>query len=280
MELIEGIKLMKSAVQKEKSGGKSIGLVPTMGFLHDGHLSLVREAVKKSDCTVVSIFVNPGQFGPDEDFERYPRNLDRDLKQLQQEGVAFAFTVQPQEMYPQGYRTHVEVEGLQDRLCGASRPGHFRGVCTVVMKLFHIIQPDLAFFGQKDAQQAVILKRMVRDMNMDVDMRIMPIIRDEDGLALSSRNAYLDSRQRKAALCLNRSLKQANQAVMDGERDAARVESMIRHVIEREPLSRLEYAAVVDSETLEAIGLIQPGRTLIALAVFIDKTRLIDNILI
>lgn len=280
MELIEGIKLVKAAVQKEKSGGKSIGLVPTMGFLHDGHLSLVREAVKQSDCTAVSIFVNPVQFGPDEDFERYPRSLDRDLKQLQQEGVAFAFTFQPQEMYPQGYRTYVEVKGLQDRLCGASRPGHFRGVCTVVMKLFHIIQPDLAFFGQKDAQQAVILKRMVRDMNMDVDMRIMPIIRDEDGLALSSRNVYLDSSQRKAALCLNRSLKQANQAVVDGERDAARVESMLRQVIEREPLARLEYAAVVDSETLEAIGLIQPGRTLIALAVFIGKTRLIDNILI
>jgi pantoate--beta-alanine ligase len=280
MEIVEMIQPMKAVVQKKKHQGKSIGLVPTMGFLHEGHLSLIREAVKQSDCAVVSIFVNPAQFGPDEDFERYPRDLENDLEQLRQEGVAYVFFPKPQEMYPQGYKTYVEVEALQDRLCGESRPGHFRGVCTVVMKLFHIIQPDLAFFGQKDAQQAVILKRMVRDMNMRVQLRVMPIIRDRDGLALSSRNVYLDSHRRQAALSLNRSLEQAKKAVRNGERDAGRIASMIRKIIERESLARLEYAAVVDSETLESIEMIQPDRTLIALAVFIGDIRLIDNVLV
>ncbi len=280
MEVIEEIVPMKSVILAQKKEGQSIGFVPTMGFLHEGHLSLIRESVKQADCTVVSIFVNPSQFGPNEDFDQYPRDMEHDLEQLRKAGVAYVFTPHAQAIYPGGYRTYVEVEDLQDRLCGASRPGHFRGVCTVVMKLFHIVQPDAAFFGQKDAQQAVILKRMVRDMNLDIDMRIMPIVRDKDGLAMSSRNAYLNSRERQAALCLNRSLKQAEKAVADGEKQSARIKTVIQHIIAKESLARLEYAAVVDFETLVPVETIQPDRTLIALAVFIGKTRLIDNIII
>jgi pantoate--beta-alanine ligase len=280
MEVIEEIAPMKSAIQARKKEGQSIGFVPTMGFLHEGHLSLIRGSVKQTDCTVVSIFVNPSQFGPNEDFEQYPRDMEYDLEQLRKAGAAYAFTPEAQAIYPGGYRTYVEVEDLQDRLCGASRPGHFRGVCTVVMKLFHIVQPDAAFFGQKDAQQAVILKRMVHDMNLDIDMRIMPIVRDKDGLAMSSRNAYLNSRERQAALCLNRSLKQAEKAVADGQKQADRIKTMIQHIIAKEPLARLEYAAVVDFETLDPVETIQPNQTLIALAVFIGKTRLIDNIIV
>lgn len=280
MEVIEEIAPMKSVIQALKKEGQSIGFVPTMGFLHEGHLSLIRESVKQTNCTVVSIFVNPSQFGPNEDFEQYPRDMEHDLEQLRKAGVAYVFTPEAQAIYPGGYRTYVEVEDLQDRLCGASRPGHFRGVCTVVMKLFHIVQPDAAFFGQKDAQQAVILKRMVQDMNLDINMRIRPIVRDKDGLAMSSRNAYLNSRERKAALCLNRSLKQAEKAVADGQRQADRIKTIIQKIIAKESLARLEYAAVVDFETLEPVKTIQPDRTLIALAVFIGKTRLIDNIIV
>ena len=280
MEVIEEIAPMKSAIQARKKEGQSIGFVPTMGFLHEGHLSLIRESVKQTNCTVVSIFVNPSQFGPNEDFKQYPRDMKHDLEQLRKAGVAYVFAPEVQDIYPGGYRTYVEVEDLQDRLCGASRPGHFRGVCTVVMKLFHIVQPDAAFFGQKDAQQAVILKRMVQDMNLDIDMRIMPIVRDKDGLAMSSRNAYLNNRERRAALCLNRSLKQAEKALADGQKQADRIKTIIQQIIAKESLARLEYAAVVDFETLEPVETIQPDRTLIALAVFIGKTRLIDNIIV
>jgi len=280
MKLIENVRDMKEMIQKEKKNGKTIGFVPTMGFLHEGHLSLVREAVKKSECSVVSIFVNPAQFGPEEDFSRYPRDEDRDLRLLDKEGVSYAFVPKPQEMYPRGYRTYVQVQDMENRLCGASRPGHFKGVCTVVLKLFHIVQPDTAIFGQKDAQQAIILKRMIRDLNLDIVLRIMPIVRDKDGLALSSRNAYLGSEQREAAVCLYQSLKQAEQAVKDGERNADLVRSLIQEKIAGEPLARMDYAAVVDSENLKPLETIQPGQTLLALAVFIGETRLIDNMML
>lgn len=271
---------MRAAVHREKRAGNTIAFVPTMGFLHDGHLSLIREAVKQSECPVVSIFVNPAQFGPGEDFKSYPRDLKRDLECLRREDVKYAFLPPPQEMYPRDFRTYVEVHELQDRLCGASRPGHFRGVCTVVLKLFHIVQPDVAFFGQKDAQQAVILKKMVKDLNLGIRMQILPIVREKDGLALSSRNSYLNPGQREAAVCLYQSLKTAENAVANGEKSAARLEALVRGKIEGEPLARLDYAAVVDSETLAPLDTVKPGRTLIAAAVFIGETRLIDNMML
>ena len=201
----------------------SIGFVPTMGYLHEGHLSLVRESLRKADVTVVSIFVNPAQFGPTEDFKEYPRDLNRDSEVLEKEGVDYLFVPEADEMYSQGYKTYVEVCDLQDKLCGRSRPGHFRGVCTVVLRLFNIINPDISFFGQKDAQQAITLKKMVKELNLEVKIEVLPIIREEDGLALSSRNKYLTQEERKAALVLSKSLKEAKSIVEKGQRDSAAI---------------------------------------------------------
>jgi len=270
---------MKAISQDKKERGDSLGFVPTMGFLHEGHLSLIKACVKAADTCVVSVFVNPTQFGPNEDFKEYPRDHVRDIGLLEQAGVNFVFAPDPEDMYPLGYKTYVEVHGLQNKLCGKTRPDHFRGVCTVVLKLFNIVHPDIAFFGQKDAQQAIILKKMAEDLNLDVKIEVIPIVRDEDGLALSSRNVYLDQQQRKAALVLNRSLKQAKDMFDQGIRESKQLLKIIKEKIEAEPMVKLDYAEIVDTRELEPLSLIE-NQALIALAVFIGRIRLIDNMII
>ena len=270
---------MKKVVAELKPSGQSIGLVPTMGALHEGHLSLVRSSLNQTDRTVVSIFVNPTQFGPREDFERYPRDLKRDLEILENEGVDFVFVPEAEEMYPDGYMTYVEVHKLQDKLCGHSRPGHFRGVCTVVLKLFHIIKPDISFFGQKDAQQAIILKRMAKDLDMDGKIEVVPIVRNEEGIALSSRNEYLSPEERKTAHCLSKSLKKARSMIEDGERDTEKIIRRMKEIINEEPLARIDYVEIVEMEELDPLPQIEE-EALIALAVFIGKARLIDNTIV
>lgn len=279
MRIVGTIEGMRAAVREFKSAGEAVGFVPTMGFLHDGHLSLVRASRAGADRTVVSIFVNPTQFGPGEDLGRYPRDFDRDRAMLEREGVDVLFHPSPEEIYPAGFKTTVEVGDLQDRLCGRSRPGHFRGVCTVVLKLFQIVRPDVAFFGQKDAQQAVIIRRMVRDMDLDVDLILMPTVREPDGLAMSSRNSYLSAEERRAALVLFQGLELARARCEAGEKDAVKITDAVRALIGREPLARIEYVEVVDPEELGPVGRIE-GEALVALAVFIGKTRLIDNTVI
>lgn len=279
MKIIRSIEEMKAVTRALKKQGCSLGLVPTMGYLHKGHLSLVRACLKAADICVVSVFVNPTQFGPNEDFKEYPRDLLRDTGLLDQEGVNFVFAPQPEDMYPSDYKTYVEVHDLQNKLCGKSRPAHFRGVCTVVLKLFNIINPDIAFFGQKDAQQAIILKRMAKDLNLDVNIKIFPIVRDKDGLALSSRNAYLDTRQRQAALVLSRGLKQAQEMFDQGVRESNLLLRKIEDEIKTEPMVKLDYAEIVDPINLEPVSQIEK-EALIAAAVFIGKVRLIDNIFI
>jgi len=268
---------MKRLARLWKGEGKTIGLVPTMGYLHEGHLSLVRESKSRADVTVVSIFVNPAQFGPREDLQRYPRDLERDAGLLEAEGVDAVFCPAAGEMYPPGYRTYVEVTDLEDRLCGKSRPGHFRGVATVVLKLFHIVGPGLAFFGWKDAQQVVVLKRMAADLDLEVEISACPLVREPDGLAMSSRNTYLSADQRRAALVLSRSLAAAEKLVAAGERGADRLTGAIREMIAAEPLARLDYAEAVSLETLEPVAELR-GDVLVALAAFVGPTRLIDNI--
>ena len=278
MKVITSVAGMKALARQWKKEGKSIGFVPTMGYLHEGHLSLVRESKKRgADVTVVSIFVNPAQFGPNEDFKKYPRDLEKDSAYLEQAGVDCLFYPDAAEIYPPGYRTYVEVHGLQDRLCGKSRPGHFRGVVTVVLKLFDIVGPDRAFFGAKDAQQVLIIEKMAADLDLGTEVVTCPIVRDPDGLALSSRNAYLSSEERKAALVLSRSLRWAERAISAGERDAAKVIAGIRSLIEAEPLARVDYVEAVDPLDLDSVAEIR-GDVLIALAVFVGSIRLIDNI--
>jgi len=279
MKIIKSIAEMKAVVRQHRAASRTIGFVPTMGFLHEGHLSLVRAARKKADVTVVSIFVNPMQFGPKEDFKAYPRDLARDCALLEKEGADYVFHPEAVQMYPDGYKTYVEVHDLQDKLCGRSRPGHFRGVCTVVLKLFQIVEPDFAFFGQKDAQQTIILRKMVRDLNLNVQVEVMPIIREPDGLAMSSRNTYLNAEERAAALVLSRSLEGARSQVDQGERTPDVILGAIRAMVEREPLARIDYIEAVNTQDLNPVQEIGPG-TLIALAVYIGKTRLIDNIII
>jgi len=276
MKIINKINEMRSAVSGIKSQGMSIGFVPTMGYLHEGHLSLVRESLRKADVTVVSIFVNPAQFEPKEDFKEYPRDLDRDSEVLEGEGVDYLFVPEADEMYPQGYKTYVEVHDLQDKLCGRSRPGHFQGVCTVVLKLFNIINPDISFFGQKDAQQSIILKRMIKELNLEVKIDVLPIIREEDGLALSSRNKYLSQEERKAALVLSKSLKEAQSMIEKGQRDSAAIIKGMKEIIGREPLVKIDYVEIVDMDNLDPVSRIEK-EVLAAVAVFIEKVRLIDN---
>lgn len=259
--------------------GKTIGLVPTMGALHEGHLSLVRAARTRCDVVAVSIFVNPTQFGPNEDFGKYPRSLDRDRQLLESEHVDLLFTPTVEEMYPKGATTWVTVEGLSEKLCGRSRPGHFRGVTTVVSKLFHIVVPDFAFFGQKDAAQATIIRRMVRDLDFPVEINVCPIVREADGLAMSSRNAYLDPTQRKSATVLNRALMRIQTLVDKGERSAARLIGEGKSVIAEEPSVRLDYLEIVDPEILDPIADISRG-ALVAVAAFVGTTRLIDNLVV
>jgi len=276
MNIIKTADGMIRAMRAEKALGRKIGFVPTMGYLHEGHLSLVRLAGAEADVTVVSIFVNPIQFGPKEDLKSYPRDFERDAALLKAEGTDYIFAPADGDMYPPSHRTFVEVSDLQDRLCGRTRPGHFRGVCTVVLKLFEIVQPDCAVFGRKDAQQALILKRMVADLNVPVRMIVAPIIREPDGLAMSSRNTYLSAEERRAALVLSRSLAEARRLSSGGERNAAEVLARMKGLIAAEPLARLDYAEAVDPENLTAVDELRPG-TLIALAVYVGRTRLIDN---
>ena len=276
MKVVTSVAGMKALARQWKRAGKSIGFVPTMGYLHEGHLSLVRESKKRADVTVVSIFVNPTQFGPQEDFKKYPRDLEKDSAYLEKGGVDCLFYPDAAEIYPPGYRTYVEVRGLQDRLCGKSRPGHFRGVVTVILKLFDIVGPDRAFFGAKDAQQVLIIEKMAADLDLDVEVVTCPLVREPDGLALSSRNAYLSSEEKKAALVLSRSLRWAELAISAGERNATKVIAGIRSLIEAEPLARVDYVEAVDPLDLDSVAEIR-GDVLIALAVFVGSIRLIDN---
>jgi len=279
VEVLSKISAIKAAINKRKFSGKSVGFVPTMGFLHEGHLSLVKESLRRTDCTVVSIFVNSTQFGPKEDLQEYPRDFEKDSALLEELGVDIVFVPDDQEMYPEGFKTYVDVTDLQDKFEGRSRPGHFRGVCTVLLKFFTIVNPDIAYFGQKDAQQALIIKKMVRDLNLDVEIQVLPTVREEDGLALSSRNVYLTKDQRKAALCLVESLREANRLIEAGERDPQIIKSEMTRLIGAEPLASLDYIAIVDLENLDPLDKIK-GETLIAVAVFFGKVRLIDNMIV
>jgi len=257
MKAIKKIDEMRREVSSIKSRGMSIGFVPTMGYLHEGHLSLVRQSLQKADVTVVSIFVNPAQFGQREDFKEYPRDLNRDSEVLEKEGIDYLFVPEADEIYPQGYKTYIEVHDLQDKLCGRSRPGHFRGVCTVVLKLFNIVNPDVSFFGQKDYQQAIILKRMVKDLRLEVKIEALPIIREEDGLALSSRNKYLTQEERKAALVLSKSLKEAQSMIEKGQRVSAAIIKGMKEIIGREPLVKIDYVEIVDMDNLDPVARIE-----------------------
>ena len=259
--------------------GKTIGLVPTMGFLHEGHLSLMRRARAENDLLVVSIFVNPTQFGPDEDYEAYPRDLQRDSEMAAEVGVDVIFSPTVKGMYPNEYATFVNVERITEKMCGASRPGHFRGVTTIVAKLFNLVQPHKAYFGQKDAQQTVVIKRMAEDLNFGVEIVVLPTVREDDGIAMSSRNRYLNQEERQAALVLIESLRMVENLVRSGQRDAAEINRKMRDMIETEPSARIDYTAIVDADTLAELDTIK-GKTLIALAVFIGKTRLIDNVIL
>jgi pantoate--beta-alanine ligase len=256
-----------------------LGFVPTMGYLHEGHVSLVRAARKECASVAVSIFVNPTQFGPTEDLARYPRDLQRDLGLLEPEGVDLVWTPTPETMYPAGYQTWVEVTEATQPLEGALRPGHFRGVTTVVSKLFNAVQPQKAYFGQKDAQQAIVMRQMVRDLNFNLDVVVCPIVREADGLAMSSRNLYLDPQERQAALALSRALQNARRAFDAGERSADRLRAVMAETLAAEPLARPQYAACADPETLQELEKIE-GSAILLLAVYIGKTRLIDNLVL
>ena len=270
---------MRAASRAVRRGGKRLGFVPTMGALHEGHLSLVRAARAAADLVTASIFVNPTQFGPNEDLAKYPRSFGRDCELLEREGVEFVFAPSVEEMYPAGAVTWVTVEELSGKLDGRSRPGHFRGVTTVVSKLFHIVEPDQAFFGQKDAAQVAIIRQMVRDLNMAVEIVVCPIVREADGLAMSSRNAYLSPEQRKRALVLHRSLTRVQQLVASGERDAAKLAAAGREEFAREASVRLDYFEILDPATLDAVRDVSGG-ALLAVAAYVGATRLIDNLIV
>ena len=279
MKVYKTIEDMRAASRAARHEDKRLGFVPTMGALHEGHLSLVRAAKAQSDLVAVSIFVNPTQFGPREDLAQYPRPFERDCELLKKEGVDFLFAPSAEDMYPKGSVTWVEVEGLSQKLCGQSRPGHFRGVTTVVSKLFHVIEPDLAFFGQKDAAQAAIIRRMVRDLNFPVEIVVCPIVREPDGLAMSSRNAYLSPQERKSALVLSRALTEIQSRFERGEHTAARLIDAGKQVLAREPGARLDYLEIVDPDTLEPVEEVT-NTVLVAVAAFVGNTRIIDNILL
>jgi pantoate--beta-alanine ligase len=270
---------MRSASRAMRRAGGRLGFVPTMGALHEGHLSLVRAARASTDVVATSIFVNPTQFGPAEDLAKYPRSFERDCELLEREGVELLFAPPVEEMYPAGAMTWVTVEGLSERLDGRSRPGHFRGVATVVAKLFHVVEPDAAFFGQKDAAQVVVIRRMVRDLNLPVEIVVCPIVREADGLAMSSRNAYLNGEQRKRALVLHRSLLRVQQLADAGELDAGRLVAAGRAEFAGKNSVRLDYFEIVDPETLDPIENVSGG-ALVAVAAFVGSTRLIDNVLL
>lgn len=279
MKICTTIDDMRAASRSARRTGKRLGFVPTMGALHQGHLSLVRAAKAKCDAVAISIFVNPLQFGPSEDLAKYPRTYERDRELLEKETVDILFAPTPEEMYPAGAITYVTVEGLSEKLCGKSRPGHFRGVTTVVAKLFHIFEPDSAFFGQKDAAQAAIIRRMVRDLNFPVEIVVCPIVREPDGLAMSSRNAYLSPQEHKSALTLYRSLMEVRSRFEKGERSAGKLMEAAKQVFAREPAVRLDYFEIVNPDTLDPMVELE-NPALVAVAALVGKTRLIDNILL
>jgi pantoate--beta-alanine ligase len=279
MDIVRRVRAMKESCAAARTQGKIVGFVPTMGALHEGHLSLVRRVKAQADLTVVSIFVNPTQFGSNEDLARYPRNLPGDADVLAREGVDILFAPEPEEMYPPGAMTFVEVVGLSDKLEGKSRPGHFRGVATVVTKLFAIVDPDVAAFGQKDAQQALVIKTLVRDLMLNVEVLVLPTKREEDGVAMSSRNALLTPDQRRAARAIPRALEAVKAALSAGERDAGRILATAKAVLGEEPLLRVDYVELVDAERLDPVPRAY-GEMLLVVAAFAGTTRLIDNIVL
>jgi pantoate--beta-alanine ligase len=278
MRICESVEEMRKARVLMRQD-RRVGLVPTMGALHEGHLSLVRAARAQSESVVVSIFVNPLQFGPNEDLAKYPRTFDRDCELLEREGVDIVFAPSVDDIYPKSAVTYVTVEGMSEKLCGRSRPGHFRGVTTIVAKLFHIVEPELAFFGQKDAAQCAIIRRMVRDLNFPVGIVIGPIVREPDGLAMSSRNAYLSPQERRSALVLYRALCEVKNCFDKGERAAAKLVEAVKQVLSQEPGARMDYLEIVNPDTLDPVPDIQT-ETLAAVAAFVGGTRLIDNIVL
>lgn len=276
IKVVSTVDETRAQVKEWRKQGLTVGLVPTMGYLHEGHQSLIKKAVEENDRVVVSVFVNPIQFAPNEDLETYPRDLEADTKLCDSTGADLIFHPAPEEMYPEGFSTHIQMDNLTKELCGKTRPTHFGGVCTVVGKLFNIIQPDKAYFGQKDAQQLAIIKRMVRDLNFDIEIIGCPIIREPDGLAKSSRNTYLNADERKAALILSKSIELGKQLVSEGERDAQSIIKAMTDKINTEPLARIDYVNVVDALNIEPLDTLN-GEVLVAIAVYIGKTRLIDN---
>ncbi len=278
MKIIRSVRAMGKEIKRLKKNGKIIGLVPTMGYLHKGHISLLNRGRKENDILIMSIFVNPIQFGPEEDIKRYPRDIQRDKAIAVREKVDIIFYPRARDMYPSEFRTYVDVERVTEGLCGGRRPGHFRGVATVVAKLFNIVMPDRAYFGQKDAQQAIVIRKMVKDLNMPVKIKTMPIVREKDGMAISSRNKYLDNKERRAGLVLSQSLKEAKDLVKRGIKDVSIIKRKVTELIRTEKPACIDYVEIVDKEKLERLKYIKKGHTLIALAVYINKTRLIDNI--
>lgn len=280
MEIFQTVEAFKDYTKAMKAAGKTIALVPTMGALHAGHIALMEAARKAADVVIASVFVNPIQFGPNEDYEAYPRAFSEDCEKLKQVPVDAVFHPEPTALYPEGYATYVAVEGdITNKLCGAQRPGHFRGVATVVTKLLHLARADKAFFGQKDAQQVVVVRRVAVDLNLPVEIVMVPIVREESGLALSSRNRYLSAEEREAALVLSRSLREAEKAFSGGEREAAKLTAMVTAIIEGEPLATIDYVALYSFPALRAIERVEEP-ALLAIAVKIGQTRLIDNIIL
>jgi pantoate--beta-alanine ligase len=277
MEVIRTIKEMKEFSSRARRAGKTIAFVPTMGYFHDGHLSLMRGGRKQGDLLVVSLFVNPTQFGPNEDFKNYPRDFERDGKMAEEVGVDVLFVPEATEMYPPDHQTVARVEKVTQNLCGKSRPTHFQGVTTVVMMLFEIVMPHVAIFGEKDYQQLVTIQQMAKDLHMSVEVVGMPTVREADGLAMSSRNTYLLPEERKAALSLHRSLQKARELLQKGERNAAQIINEVRGILQSEPLVRIDYAQICDAYTLKDVGRIE-GDVVVALAAYLGKTRLIDNL--
>ena len=279
MQIIHPISGMQRTADALRAGGRRIGFVPTMGYLHEGHASLIRHARKRADEVVVSIFVNPAQFGPGEDYQTYPKDLDRDLRLIREAGADTVFIPSAEEMYPPDFATFVHVEGLTEGLCGVARPGHFRGVTTVVAKLFTSVKPHLAVFGQKDAQQALVIRRMVRDLNLDVEVQIAPTVREPDGLAMSSRNIYLNPDERLQAPALYQALRLAQQMARAGERNAPKIIQKMRDLISERPGARIDYVSIVDTQGLRPVEQLA-GEVLVAVAVRFGRARLIDNVIL
>lgn len=278
MKIVKTINEVREIISEWKLSGYKIGLVPTMGYLHEGHQSLISRSLE-NDKTVVSIFVNPIQFGPNEDYDAYPRDLESDAEKCRKSGADLIFAPDASEMYENDFSTFVDMSGPTDELCGIKRPGHFKGVCTVVSKLFNIVTPDRAYFGQKDAQQLAVIKRMVRDLSFGIEIIGCPIVREEDGLAKSSRNTYLNAEERKAAVIISKALKAGRSMIIEGETDASKIVSFIKSKIETEPLAKIDYVKAVDADSIKPIEEIK-GKILIAAAVYLGKTRLIDNFII